>query len=93
MPVLLPSLRHPLSQPVRLTALPKGEPRDAAVSARQITICLFMGKNILFRRLGWHPAKRHAVVIFLPADPVEAVFLGRVLRELGKDRKQGILHA
>ena len=35
----LPSLRHPLSQPVRLTALPKGEPRGAAVFARQITIC------------------------------------------------------
>ena len=31
-------LRYPLSQPVRLTALPKGEPRGAAVSARQITI-------------------------------------------------------
>ena len=30
-------LWHPLSQPVRLTALPKGEPRGAAVSARQIT--------------------------------------------------------
>ena len=33
-------LRYPLSQPVRLTALPKGEPRGAAVSARQITIYL-----------------------------------------------------
>ena len=53
----------------------------------------FTEKISLFRRLGWHPAKRHAVIIFLPADPVEAVFLGRVLRELGKDRKQGILHA
>ena len=31
-------LRYPLSQPVRLTALPKGEPRSAAVSARQSTI-------------------------------------------------------
>ena len=33
-------LRYPLSQPVRLTALPKGEPRGATVSARQITIYL-----------------------------------------------------
>ena len=37
--LLLLSPRYPLSQPVRLTALPKGEPRGAAVSARQITIC------------------------------------------------------
>ena len=31
-------LRYPLSQPVRLTALPKGEPRGATVSARKTTI-------------------------------------------------------
>ena len=31
-------LRYPLSRPVRLTALPKGEPRGATVSARKTTI-------------------------------------------------------
>ena len=46
-------LRYPLSQPVRLTALPKGEPRGAAVSARQITIYKFDTLSH-YRQVSWY---------------------------------------
>ena len=47
-------LRYPLSQPVRLTALPKGEPRGATVSARQVTI----SRSNIARRQTTFPAEK-----------------------------------
>ena len=53
-------LRHPLSQPVRLTALPKGEPRGAAVSARQISISC-SPRGIDMHKIGFLHKKRRFV--------------------------------
>ena len=38
-------LRYPLSQPVRLTALPKGEPRGAAEFARKLQFILWWNES------------------------------------------------
>ena len=63
-------LRYPLSQPVRLTALPKGEPRSAAVSVRQIIFFLLAASKRFSETMSIPPVPRNrGLLLILPAAP------------------------